>query len=271
MSDREFQKTGQTIGIVQAGLKHALARGDTKPVESEVKELLNEMGIKLTSADPDFGRLSLAILKTYVRALDDLGLRQSGDVIDTPPRPSGFVLPAGQSDQDNPPLSQVFEMYKSEKQRLSPKTISDFASNIRRFIELHGDLGVRDITRKHCRQFKEAMIRFPVRLPKSLSGSSLPVILERTGDDPSVPRLNSKTVNEKALASLSAVLGWADEQGLRDDNPARGLKIKGGKFSAGSRLPYTIEDLNLIFQFPIFTEGERPREAEEKLQSGCRC
>ena len=39
-------------------------------------------------------------------------------------------------------------MYKAEKRQLSPKTIADFTPNIRRFIELHGDLRVRDISRR---------------------------------------------------------------------------------------------------------------------------
>jgi integrase len=141
----------------------------------------------------------------------------------------------------------------------SPKTIADFTPNVRRFIELHGDLGIKDITRQHCREFKEAMIQVPARLPKSLSGESLPVVVEQTRDDPSMRRLSLKTVNEKALATLSAVLGWADGQGFRDGNPARGLKIRGGKFAAGGRLPYTIEDLSMIFRFPVFTEDKRPK------------
>ena len=193
-----------------------------------------------------------------MRATDELALRQAGAVIETPPALASFLPRPSTSDADNPPLSQVFEMYKAEKQQLSPKTIMDFTPNIRKFIELHGDLGVRDISRKHVREYKDAMLLMPARLPAVLAGSPLPVILEKTRADPELRRLSPKTVNEKALATLSAVLGWADEQGLRDDNPARGLKIKGGKFAGGGRLPYSIDDLNTIFRFPIFAQGERP-------------
>ena len=259
MSDREFSKTGQTIEWAQDGLKEALARGNTQPVREDLDLLLEELGIKLDKASTDYKKLSLAILKTYVRAMDQLAQRQDGEVVDTPPKPAEFLVRPSGSDANNPPLSQIFEMYKAEKRQLSPKTIADFTPNIRRFIELHGDLRIRDITRQHCREFKEAMVRMPARMPTELAGLRLPAILDKIKDDSAVKRLSPKTVNEKALATLSAVLGWADAQGFRDDNPARGLKIKGGKFDAEARLPYSIDDLNKIFQFPIFTLDERPR------------
>ena len=139
MSDREFIKAGQTIEIVQDGLKGALARGNTQIVQEEVDFLLEELGIKLDRYSQDYAKLSAAILKTHVRATDDLTLRQAGEVVETPLAPAGFLARPSTSNADNPPLSQVFEMYKAEKQQLSPKTIMDFTPNIRRFIELHGD------------------------------------------------------------------------------------------------------------------------------------
>lgn len=259
MSDREFCNAGESIDFVREAMKEALARGYTKPVREDVDLLLEELGIKLDSSSQDYGKLSRGILKTYVRAMEQLSQRHPGDVVDTPPMPAGLLVRSSSSDADNPPLSKIFEMNKEEKQQLSPKTINDFTPNIRRFIELHGDLGIRDISRQHCREYKNAMLRFPARLSKALSGLLLPRILEKTEGDMDLKRLSPKTVNEKALATLSAVLGWADEQGYRDDNPARGLKIKGGKFNAEERLPSSIDDLNTIFRFPIYTKRERPK------------
>ena len=102
------------------------------------------------------------------------------------------------------------------------------------------------------------MVRMPARPNWQLRALSLPAILEKTRDDPSLKRLSPKTVNEKALATLSAVIGWADDQGLRDGNPAKGLKIKGGKYTPKSRLSYSIDELNTDFSLSHFHKGERP-------------
>ena len=91
MSDREFIKAGETIEIVQDELKEALARGNTQAVQEEVDILLEELGIELESCSQDYAKLSLAILKTYARATDELALRQAGAVIETPPALASFL------------------------------------------------------------------------------------------------------------------------------------------------------------------------------------
>ncbi|MDP2846943.1 MAG: hypothetical protein Q8O35_01985, partial [Humidesulfovibrio sp.] len=77
--------------------------------------------------------------------------------------------------------------------------------------------------------------------------------------DTSLPRLSERTINEKCLAALSAVLNWGVKNGYMEHNPATGIKVDVGKVKEKKRLPYSVEDLNLIFRFPIFTEGTRPR------------
>lgn len=260
MSDREFHKADETIETLRLELKPALARGDSRAVADEVDALLEEQGIRLDTASETYRTLSAAILKAYVGALEDLTRRHAGDVVETPPEPLPLLATSYTTHKDNPPLSEVFEMYKKEKQRqLSVKTIQDFTPNIRRFVELHGDLGIKDINRDHIRSFKEAMLQVPSRPTWEVRALTLPLILERTRDDADIKRLSPTTVNEKALATLSAVIGWADDQGLRDGNPALGLKIKSGKFSRKRRAIYSIDDLNAIFRLPVFLNGERPK------------
>ncbi len=218
MSDREFSKSAESIETVRETLKQALARGNTTPVRSEVDELLQEQAIRLDVSSKDYAQLSLQFLKTFVKTMDELAGRQNGEVVDTPEKPPPLSIQASSPCEDNPPLSHVFEMYKAEKQQLSPKTILDFTPNIRRFVDLHGDLGIKDITRDHVRKFKEAMLQVPARLPSDLSGLPLPKVLERTRDDLALRRLSPKTVNEKAEkqcfskaspCSLKADCTWA--------------------------------------------------------------
>ena len=72
MSDREFSRRAEQSRRSAAHFKEALARGDSQPVREDLDLLLEELGIKLDRGSPDYKKLSLAILKTYVRAMDQL-------------------------------------------------------------------------------------------------------------------------------------------------------------------------------------------------------
>jgi integrase len=37
------------------------------------------------------------------------------------------------------------------------------------------------------------------------------------------------------------------------------VKVKAGKVSGTTRLPYSVEDMNTIFRFPVYTIGDRPK------------
>ena len=63
----------------------------------------------------------------------------------------------------------------------------------------------------------------------------------------------------KYLGALSVVFDFALEREWRDDNPAKGIKIREGRSERERRLPYTNEHLAAIFGGPIYTEGSRPR------------
>ncbi len=55
------------------------------------------------------------------------------------------------------------------------------------------------------------------------------------------------------------VLTYAEQNGLIESNPAFGIKVKGAKKRNKTRLPYTTEDLNLIFSGPVHKDGSRPK------------
>jgi integrase len=60
----------------------------------------------------------------------------------------------------------------------SPTTLREFTYAIDRFIELHGDMPVEKITRKHVREFREALQELPVRRAGKLQRATLPELVE---------------------------------------------------------------------------------------------
>jgi len=254
LSDREYEKYQDTLHFWEKMLSHAISRGDRTVIEGILEEVMEEYNIRIRKESDTYVELAHALLKATKVANDASIMRHKGHYIETPPAPEPL-----ESTQRGPLLSEIFEKWKVERQP-PEKTANDFHVHIRRFIDMHGDLPIEDITKAHVREYKEAMLLYPARPSQKLKRLPLRRIVEKTSKDPSVPRLSVKTVNEKCLGAVSAILSWAVSNGYRDDNPASGIRAATAKGQARTpRQPYTVEDLNTIFSFPIYTQGERPK------------
>lgn len=203
-------------------------------------------------------------MKAKVKTLDLVRKRHAGKPIDTPPRPvlsKGMLSHAPSSVSEAPTFTQIFEKWSEEHKSAGgpEKTVKDFGTYVRRFVELHGDLQITQITKAHVRAFKDAMLRLPVRPSGKLLKMTVPELVEYTDKHPDVKVLSARTVNDKGLGAIGAVLNWAVENAYIEVNPASKVKAKSTKTKKTVRQPYSVEDLNLIFNFPIYSEADRPK------------
>lgn len=141
--------------------------------------------------------------------------------------------------------------------------MAEFSKAIRRFKELHGDISAISITKTMVREFKEALRRLPSVLAGKQREMKVPELLRAVEAAPPKETLSVGSIN-KDIGSLSAVLAWAGKNGFFDalpmwSNPAHGMKIEERPNADQRRLPYDDEDLTLIFNSPVFTEGLRPK------------
>lgn len=248
--------------------RRALARGDAAVVAETVEDWLWGHGFELDRASESFKALAYRFLKALVRSTEKQSQRHLGEVIDTPPAPAPVVNQQAMSSQASPAsddgklkLSGLFEKWADEKRRTSSEGyLLDNRNSIERFTELHGDMPVERITKAHVRDFKDAMLKVPViiRLAHKYRTYTVPQLLELGEQQPELPRLSPKTVNDKHMSAIGAVLNWAAVNGYIENNPAAGIKVSMNKAAPKARLPYSIDDLNMIFRFPVFTTGERP-------------
>lgn len=254
MSEREFVKQRETVALLGEAARTALARGDTSIVDGEMDELLLIHGLKLA---PEARRkVAAALLKATVRAMDLLKQREQGDVVETPPAPG---ISPGSTDLDGEDLtvSALWKKYAAER-KLPEKTVSDFGTYVRRFSEVNGELLVSKVTKAHVRRFKDAMLKMPSNPKAEQRAMTVPQLLQAVGDDPQVPRLSARTVNDKALGAIGAIFGYAVREGYRDDNPVSGIRADGPRDAEPKALPFSTEDLKTIFSSAVFTQGKRP-------------
>ena len=259
MNDREFAQKAETLEFVTPAMKAALARGDISVVADEVDEILATAGIKLDHGSASFRKLALAILKVDVEAYKAMAARQEGEPVATPPAPPSLngVPPAAAPGPGDITVSALWELYVQER-KPPPKTLSEFGTHLRRFREVNGDLPLRAVTKAHVRDFKDAMLKMPARMKAPLRKLTVPQLLERFANDTDTPRLSLASINSRALGAVSAVFGYAADNGYMENNPATGVKATGPANHGPSRLPYSPADLKAIFSSAVFTEGQRP-------------
>lgn len=102
---------------------------------------------------------------------------------------------------------------------------------------------------------KRALMDTPTNYGLRVPDMSLPEAVEANAARKPFPTLNPSTVNDKWLSHISTILSWCANDGLVEDNPARGVKIDEGKgFKEPSRVGFNQDDLKRIFGHAMFAE-----------------
>ncbi len=253
--EHDFETPNQPLVFsVERGLVDDSAdlRADEKAFEipDEITSLLAENGIELPADHPDRRLVAREFYAAMQRGHEAVLRRLEGDAtIETPPEPEKLVV-ATPSD-DAPRLSQAFGTWKTER-RPAKGVAKDYETQITRFIELHGDLPVSEIRRKHVAEFRDLMLHFPRKVPQAkrrLDTRSLCA----WADQNNVPRLSLATVNDKCVGALSAVFGLLINQSVVEDNPCAGMKLKEKDKDRQPREPYDRNDIARLLRSPLFT------------------
>src|SRR5262249_12937212 len=171
LSDRERDKIHKEIGISLAGAQQALATGNISSFTWEIDELLKLFRINLDKNSASYRELAAEVLKAFIKALEAIQRRHKGEIVETP------VVPEfnGEQPSNGETLRAALEGWKKSRRR-PENTLREFQYAVDRFTELHGDMPVAKITRKHVREFREALQAMPVRRSGTLRKASLPAL-----------------------------------------------------------------------------------------------
>jgi integrase len=160
-------------------------------------------------------------------------------------------------------MSMLFQSYLKER-KPAPSTVANFDGAVRRFVELVGDLPVKALTKSHFRQFKDALLKFPARLQHSIRRLTIQQVVafveQEQQKGTAFELLNAKTINNKYLGALKAILAHAVDNGFIDDNPANQIRVTHDADKHGddepATLPYTEDELNVLFSSSFFVPGQ---------------
>ncbi len=255
LSARMMHKIEEDASSVLSAAKGALARGNVNFIRYELNELLQLFRINLDPACADYRKVALAVIKAEVRALEDVLARNRGAPIDSPKLPE----PSSTAPVSSCSLRAAYQGWdKVEARPIS--TRMEFARGIDRFIELHGDLDVAQINRKHVREFRDAAQLVPKQRAGKLRKAALPELAKWSREHPGTICIGAATIN-KWLTCLQGVLNWARKNGVIPDeipwtDPVAGMRLK---VPRSKRRPWEPEELSVLFGSPIYIQGARPK------------
>ena len=124
-----------------ATMQEALALGDITAVEDDVSLLLADFEINLDRNSSAYRDLGMQALRAYVRALQAIDKRNSGEPIETPKFTRG---PLSTPVAGGATLRDAFEGWNKERVR-PDDTVTEYRRAVEMFIQLHGNLAVAEI------------------------------------------------------------------------------------------------------------------------------
>lgn len=255
LSDRMMRKIEEDVSIVLPAAKEALARGNVNFIRDELNMLLQVFQINLDPACADYRKVALAVIKAFVRALEDVGARHRGEAVDSPK----LIEPGGKAPVSGCSLRAAYDGWNKMEVRKKSSQL-EFSKGIERFIELHGDLDVGQITRGHVRQFRDAAQLVPKLRAGKLRKARLPELAKWSREHAGTPCIGAATIN-KWLTCLQSVLNWARKNGVIPDevvwaDPVSGMRLK---VPRSKRRPWETDELSVLFGSPIYLQGARPK------------
>ncbi|MBO3278245.1 site-specific integrase [Pseudomonas schmalbachii] len=162
-------------------------------------------------------------------------------------------------------LLECFEAYAKAKtlddgdNRSTRKTLDEFRSSLRRFVELFGDVEVTKLTRAVVQEYRSKLAEFPVKTAGAGKLTAQQLIDKAKAE--SLPLLSPATIRNR-LRALSAVLGFAVRMDWIKENPVEAGGIaKAAAKAAGARADrkrkdYTQAELQAIFSSAAFTQRD---------------
>lgn len=164
-------------------------------------------------------------------------------------------------DTSGPTVRDLFETWQRER-KLRSKSLAEYRRIFDDFVDfLDGDLAARAVTRDQVRGFKDLLLVKPAKLSKTEAAMPLNRLLALVGENHDRPTITIGTVR-KHLTAISSVFGWAERNGYITRNPVTGIQPSKRPVQA-TRRPYSIEDLNRIFRWPIWTGAKGPARLTE--------
>jgi hypothetical protein len=163
------------------------------------QEAMWAFNIELDEDSPAYLKLGVACLHSTLEAIEAIGKRNEGVTVETP----ATVLPVGvtTATAEGGTLQDALEGWKRHRRR-PQRTVEEFSRSVEMFVQLHGNMQVVAIKKKHALEYRKALQDLPRQRTGELLRATLPAQAAWGREHPEAPRLTAATVNKQLGAAL---------------------------------------------------------------------
>lgn len=150
-------------------------------------------------------------------------------------------------------MREAFELFRSDPAKhRTRKTDLHYLNLIELTVGLWGARRtIRSIDREACRELLDTLIWLPTNAEKKFPKLS-PVQASAMAKAKGLPGTLSPASVNGYMTKFRAVMNFAANEGWIEKNPAKGLQVIDRVRRRDKRLPFSVEQLRLIFDAPIY-------------------
>ncbi|UPT92064.1 site-specific integrase [Bradyrhizobium barranii subsp. apii] len=242
-------------GDILRDFQQQFAVGDVSFAEQRAQNALASFGITLDQSCTAYHNLCIESAKALLNALDDIGLRYAGAVIETPRLPDSKAL---EGHGEGGTLQDALAGWKRHRTR-PKRTVDEFGRSVDMFIQLHGNMSVAAIKKAHALEFRKALQDVPRNRTGDLLRATLPAQATWGREHPEEPRITAATIN-KQLGAVQSICIWGSDNGLVPDDvqwtdPFSKLRLPEER---SERTSFDVAELQQLFSTPLFTDHRFP-------------
>lgn len=254
-AEYRWERRQETLEGVLVHYRDLYAKGRTDPaVTFEVRDMCAAQGLHVDPDSLGFRRLTRAYLEASIEIIEAKLARQGGQIVPTPPIPQERVEEVQKQGET---IRQMAEG-KLAWEKNGPSTVQATETALRLFEGMYGDMPMANITARHVSDWALLLTEKPKEPAKEHRRLGLKELVALYSDKPEFERVGGKTVNTH-VGHLRSVWNWARKRGY----VSRDLHNPFAEQDVPEEAPppnegFTTEQLNAMFNLPVFASGERP-------------
>jgi hypothetical protein len=189
---RVFEDNHEELLDTLRVMRQAAGMGDISVVQDHVMEAMWAFHVELDEHSPSYIKLSTACLHSYLRALEAIEKRDAGITVETPATHQlGPTVTA-----EGGTLQDALEGWKKHRARPAG-TVSEFSRSVALFVQLHGNMPVAAIGKKHALEYRKALQDVPRLRKGNLLRATLPAQAAWGREHPAEPKITAATINKQ--------------------------------------------------------------------------